>query len=171
MVLWDYQQPRILSVNAYPDAEFLRSFMRFAQKSVPAFQAIYWMFFEFDFYMASPRRGQLRYGLLLSPTPFLPTFYVCIAFSGYRLILGILSPGFQCWLTHRVFHHSRPLGHESSPPSFCIPYQEIHDFCFSLLSSMTVWGLLMGLEGSLQTIVHFHFEHFLNTIYSSRGLG
>lgn len=46
-------------------------------------------FLEFDFYMAW---GQLQYGPLLSPAPFLPTFYFCIAFLGYQWILGILSP-------------------------------------------------------------------------------
>lgn len=51
--------------------------------------------FEFDFYMASTRRVNCDMVLYCPQLPFLPTFYFCIAFLGYRLILGILSP----WLS------------------------------------------------------------------------
>lgn len=121
-----------------------------------------------------PRLVRVNCDMLLyfPKPPFLPTFYFCIAFLGYRLILSILSRGCQCRITHRVFHHSRPLGRVNHRfHHYASLMTETHDFSFSSLSSMTVWGLLMGLEGSLQTIVHFHSEHFSNTIPSSRSLG
>ena len=79
----------------------------FARESVPAFQAIYRrLSFGFDFYMASTRRGHLRNGPSLFPNPFLPTFHVCIAFSGYRLILSVLSLVFNIVGTRsRITHH------------------------------------------------------------------
>lgn len=99
MVLWDHQHPRILSVNAYQDAEFSAEFYEIrARESVPAFKRYIECFSEFDFYMASTCRGQ-RNGPSHSPTPFYPPFTFCMAFSGYRLILSVrdvLNP-------HRTF--------------------------------------------------------------------
>lgn len=122
MALWDYQQPHTFR-QCLPRCRVSAEFYENRAGERACFSSdILNVFLSFDFYMASARPGQLRYGPSLSPTPFLPTFYFCIAFLGYRLILSILSPGCQCWITHRVFHHSRPLGREASLPSFCIPY-------------------------------------------------
>jgi hypothetical protein len=80
----------------------------------------------FDFYIASTRRGRSLF----------THFLLCIASSGYRLIL--------------------------STQDVLTPYLVIS---FTLLS-VSALELLMELEGNLQTIFYIHFEHFSNTVHS-----
>lgn len=94
------------------------------------------------------------------PSPFSTHFLLLHSIFGISMDPRHPFP-VQCWIMHRVFRHSRPLGRESPLPSFCIPCQEIHDFCFSSLSSMTVWGVVRGTGGQFTNDSSFPFRTFL----------